>query len=139
MRRMPTRLRLLLVYIGSPKMTVGASAIIWDTKGRVLLVRHTYRSPAWGFPSGLVGHREVPSAALARELREELGVQATIGALLHAETHAPGRHLTLYYQVHLQGAPSHDGVEIDAFRFADLEELEELAGAIAWLRAARLR
>src|SRR6185312_3536941 len=98
LRRVPTRMRLVLVYLGASKMTVGASAIIWDRSGEVLLVHHTYRLPAWGFPSGLVGHRESPSAALERELREELGVPATTEVLLHAETHAPARHLTLYYQ-----------------------------------------
>lgn len=139
--RIPTRVRLLLVYLGSPKMTVGASAIIWDSEGRVLLVHHTYRRPAWGFPSGLVGHREDPGAALARELHEELGVPAFADRLLHAETHVPARHLTLYYQMSLQGTPCHDGIEIDAFRYAALEDLETVFGARpgAWLRAARSR
>src|SRR6185437_562491 len=141
LRRVPTRMRLLLVYLGSPKMTVGASAIIWDSVGRVLLVHHTYRRPAWGFPGGLVGRREDPGAALERELREELGVLVTADTLLHAETHAPARHLTLYYQMSLQGSPRHDGIEIDAFRYAALEELETVFGARpgAWLRMARTR
>jgi len=138
-RHIPTRVRLLLVYIGSPKMTVGASAIVWDLDGRVLLVRHTYRSPAWGFPSGLVGHREDPGTALERELGEELGVVATTDALLHAETHAPARHLTLYYQMTLQGTPRYDGIEIDAFQYAALDKVEAILGTQVggWLWAAR--
>lgn len=138
LRRVPTRMRHLLIYLGSPKMTVGASAIVWDSEGQVLLVHHTYKVPAWGFPSGLVGRDENPGAALERELREELAVTATVVTLLHAETHGSARHLTLYYQIRLRGAPRHDGVEIDAFRYAGLEELEGLAGAPAaeWLRRA---
>jgi 8-oxo-dGTP pyrophosphatase MutT (NUDIX family) len=139
LRRVPTRMRLLLVYFGSPKLTVGVSAIVWDPEGRVLIVRHTYRHPAWGFPSGLVGYEEAPNAALERELHEELGVHATSESLLHAETHARAHHLTLYYQMSLQGEPHHNGIEIDALRYAGLEELENIAGAPAakWLWAAQ--
>jgi len=131
----------MLVYLGSPKLTVGASAIVWDLEGQVLLVRHTYRRPAWGFPSGLIGRREDPGVALVRELGEELGVPATINALLHAETHAPARHLTLYYHMSLQGTPRHNGIEIDAFQYAALEDLETVLGAPAgeWLWTARSR
>ena len=133
-------MRLILVYLGSPKMTVGVSAIVLGCgEARVLLVHHTYRRPAWGLPSGLISHREDPNAALEREVREELGVPATINGLLHAETHAPVRHLTLYYQTSLQGIPRTDGVEIDAWKYASLEELEGLLGGPpgAWLWAAR--
>lgn len=141
LRRVPTPARLLLVYLTAPKMTVGASAIIWNPSGQVLLVHHTYRRPAWGFPSGLVGRNEDPGAALERELREELGVLAKADILLHAETHASARHLTLYYQVSLQGTPRHDGVEIDALRYVALQDLEAVFGTrpAAWLQAARLR
>lgn len=137
--RMPTRARLMLVYLGSPKMTVGASAIVWNAAGQVLLVHHTYRRPAWGFPSGLVGRREDPGMALERELHEELGVCAGVEALLHAETHYPARHLTLYYQMSLQGTPCRNGIEIDAFRYVALEDLGAMAGAPArkWLWAAQ--
>ena len=141
LRRVPTRARLLLVYLGSPKMTVGTSAVIWDREGRVLMVRHTYRYPAWGLPSGLIHYREEPSAALERELYEELDVQATADAILHLETHALVRHITVYYHVTLRGIPCHNGSEIDAHRYVALEDWEGLVGAPpkAWLFDARGR
>jgi 8-oxo-dGTP pyrophosphatase MutT (NUDIX family) len=135
MQRLPTPLRKIVFHVVAPKVSLGASAVIWDAQGRVLLVHHTYRNPDWGFPSGLVGRHEQPAAALSRELHEELGVAATIERLLHAEVDAPIRHLTLFYAATLLGAPQHRGPEIDGLLYAAVSELETLVGdpPASWL------
>ncbi len=67
----------------------------------VLLTRHSARSPrpgTWGLPGGGVAHGEDPATTVSRELAEECGLDARVGALLdvhheHFTGTAPtGRH-----------------------------------------------
>jgi ADP-ribose pyrophosphatase YjhB (NUDIX family) len=127
-RALPLRYQRLAVRLAAPKVTMGACAIIQDSCGRVLLAHHTYRARPWGLPGGLVSAREHPSAGLARELREELGVAAQVGAVLSAETNAAAHQLTLYYRATLLGTPREDGIEIDRFCYATPEEVAALLG-----------
>ncbi|MFI5271732.1 MAG: NUDIX hydrolase [Ktedonobacterales bacterium] len=132
----------LAVRLGARKVTLGACALIQDTRGRLLVAHHTYRRRAWGLPGGFAARGEEPASALARELREELGVAgAAVGRLVYAETEAGGRHLTLYYHAMLLGTPRTDGVELDGLRYASLDDVPALFGADAlpWLDALRTR
>jgi 8-oxo-dGTP diphosphatase len=68
--------------------TVVAALITRDSK---LLVCQRKREDSqglkWEFPGGKVEAGESPAAALARELREELGVAATIGGEIYRTRH----------------------------------------------------
>jgi 8-oxo-dGTP diphosphatase len=62
-------------------MTVVAAVI--QERGRILIAQRksTRSHPGkWEFPGGKVEPDETPRAALRRELREELGIEAEIGA-----------------------------------------------------------
>ena len=59
------------------------AGVITDARGRILLARRTVGrdlAGLWEFPGGKVDPGETPEQALARELREELGIEARIGA-----------------------------------------------------------
>ncbi|MEY4005494.1 MAG: hypothetical protein RLZZ221_1590, partial [Verrucomicrobiota bacterium] len=56
------------------------AAVLTDDRGRFLLAQrpaHKKLGLNWEFPGGKVEPGETPEAALARELREELGIKIT--------------------------------------------------------------
>ena len=57
----------------SKPVTFGVRAIVTGPDGRILLVKHTY-DKYWYLPGGAMKRGEPAEAALARELREELGI-----------------------------------------------------------------
>lgn len=60
---------------------MGAGAVVRDGAGRVLVVKPTYKA-LWELPGGAVEVAESPAAACERELREELGLDLPVGAML---------------------------------------------------------
>ena len=73
-------------YIG-----VGVGAIIVDNRGRLFLARRGIKakneSGLWEFPGGSVEFGETMAAALRREMREEFGIEITVGELLDVVDH----------------------------------------------------
>jgi len=64
-----------------PGVIVSAGALIRDSAGGVLLVKPNYREH-WTLPGGICEFSEAPRAGCAREVTEELGITADLGALL---------------------------------------------------------
>lgn len=77
---------------------IGAATAIFDERGRVLLVKHTYGRYNWEIPGGIALPSEPPSVAAQRELREETTLDLPPGALSG-----------VYYEAHhsLGGAAIH--------------------------------
>ncbi|MGH3570378.1 MAG: NUDIX domain-containing protein [Pseudonocardiaceae bacterium] len=63
---------------------VAAGVLFFDEAGRILLVQPTYKDH-WDIPGGYVETGETPAQAAAREVQEELDIQAPIGPLLVAD------------------------------------------------------
>ncbi len=67
------------------------AGVLPDALGRVLLARRLPGGPhggLWEFPGGKVEAGESAAQALARELREELGVEVAVGDALASVDHA---------------------------------------------------
>jgi ADP-ribose pyrophosphatase YjhB (NUDIX family) len=70
--------RTLRVYWRITKpVTFGVRAVVARADGRILLVKHTY-DKYWYLPGGAIKRGEPAEAALARELREELGIESAV-------------------------------------------------------------
>ena len=108
------------------------AAALVDGEGRVLLQRRAAgRAMAglWEFPGGKVEPDERPEAALARELKEELGIEVDLGALspaAFASADNGGRHmlLLLYLCRQWRGEPrALDAAELAWVRTAEMAQL----------------
>ncbi len=64
-----------------PKKRLGSGCLVFDSLGRLLLVKPTYK-PAWEIPGGVVEHNESPKQCCLREVKEETGLTLNIGRLL---------------------------------------------------------
>ena len=69
------------------------AAVLTDPAGRVLVAQrpaHKHLALQWEFPGGKIETDEAPAAALARELREELGIEIEVVRALAEFTHDYG-------------------------------------------------
>jgi ADP-ribose pyrophosphatase YjhB (NUDIX family) len=121
--------------------------------GAVLLTRISrlgHHTGSWTLPGGGVHHGEPPVSALVREVREECGVEVTVGDLLVVhDTHftgtAPSGRLEDFHGVHLvYAATVPDGAEprlteqdgtTDAVAFVPVADIE--SGAVPVLDVVR--
>ncbi|ACT00155.1 NUDIX hydrolase [Paenibacillus sp. JDR-2] len=60
---------------------MGAAAIITNTEGKVLLVKHSYGKNNWDLPGGKSEANESAQQTAAREVVEETALSVEIGAL----------------------------------------------------------
>jgi 8-oxo-dGTP diphosphatase len=91
--------------------TIVVAAAVIEHDGRLFVTRRltgTHLAGYWEFPGGKCDPGEALETCLARELREELAVSATIGAEILTTTHAyPDRRVELhFFQCRLLGTPA---------------------------------
>ncbi|MDU0200884.1 NUDIX hydrolase [Paenibacillus sp. MAH-36] len=68
-----------------PKL-IGAAAVILDSEGKVLLVKHSYGKNNWDLPGGKAEEDESAQETAKREVHEEVGLKVS-NALDHERQH----------------------------------------------------
>lgn len=72
------------------KKLIGAAAVITDSEGRVLLVRHTYGKLNWELPGGAAEANESLEGTAVREVLEETGLQVAVERMVGRIYYDPG-------------------------------------------------
>lgn len=95
---------------GVPGSRVTVVAAVIERAGRLLVTRRpegTHLAGMWEFPGGKTAPAETHTAALEREIHEELDAAVQVHELLHATTHEyPERTVSLFfYRCSLSGEP----------------------------------
>jgi ADP-ribose pyrophosphatase YjhB (NUDIX family) len=125
-----------------PRKRVSADALIRDDAGRILLVDPNYK-PGWDLPGGMAEANESPMDCVRRELREELGIDASPDVMLCVDwvpPHEPWDDMMafIFYAGVLVGERIKDirllDGEIDKFEFCDEETAERRLRPRAWRR-----
>lgn len=143
--RLPQRVRLWLVRLGSPTYTVGAVTLVRDADaappGRLLLLRQP-SGRGWSLPGGLLNYREAPADGARRELYEETGIRVEpehlTAAVPNAVVHTRGRWVDLVFEAAVPAdsvALTVDGAEIIEAGWFPLDDLPRLTTATARLLA----
>jgi 8-oxo-dGTP diphosphatase len=113
----------------APSILVAAAVIIEG--GRVLLTqrkRGTHLAGAWEFPGGKVEPGEDPREALARELREEIGIESTAGEVVDVTFHRyPEKSvLLLFFKAErAPGSPEPQTIDVADVKWAAAGDLRD--------------
>lgn len=112
--------------------TIQVAAAVLLERGKVLLTQRktgAHLEGAWEFPGGKVEPGEDPRDALRRELREELGIETTVGEIVDVTFHryedADKAVLLLFFEAaRTPESPEPQALDVAAFEWAGKEKLD---------------
>ena len=103
-------------------MKTGAFAVILDDERRVLLC-HRRDMDAWNLPGGGVEASEAPWDAVVREVREEVGLEATVVRLTGLYWKPDTDELVFNFECRVLSGTPGTSDEADAARYFALDDL----------------
>jgi 8-oxo-dGTP pyrophosphatase MutT (NUDIX family) len=137
---LPVRWQRRILDRTQSRFLVGVVGLGVDPNGHVILARHRFGAPEWRFLGGFLSPRERLEDALAREIREETGMEIEVGPILEANQGYRWQRVELVYAYRPAGGTerlSDELVEIHAFDPADLPDVRADQRGIIERRAAQ--
>jgi ADP-ribose pyrophosphatase YjhB (NUDIX family) len=122
--------------------TRGVKVMLFNADGELLLIRNSYGDRSlFLLPGGGIGRKEEPEAAAAREIREELNIDARDLTLVATyESNAEGKRDTIHlFKATAHGAATPDHTEIEEARFFPVHALPEKVSPATRRRIAEIR
>ena len=123
-RRLPSVVRRRAAKLGQARFTATVAAMLFDDRGRILLLEHVFRADeGWGVPGGFINRAENPEAALRRELREEISVEVEDVKVMFVRTLGKLKQVEIYFRARVVGDPKPSSFEIKQARWFPLNDL----------------
>ncbi len=105
-------------------MDGGAACVIFDERGRVLLIKENYDRRRWGLPGGAVEPGESPEEAVVREVLEETCVHVRVDGRIGRYAFTNGWELDVYACSIVAGQPRRpETAEIDEVAWLAPDEI----------------
>jgi ADP-ribose pyrophosphatase YjhB (NUDIX family) len=123
---LPVRWQRRILDRTQARFLVGVVGLGVGTNGHVILARHRFGAPEWRFLGGFLSARERLEEALAREVREETGMEVEVGPILEANQGFRWQRVEIVYAYRVIGGAerlSDELVEVRAFDPADLPDV----------------
>ena len=126
-KQLPFWLKVMTSRLLRPKYMVAVAAVIFDTDGRILLGKHTYRKKhPWGLLAGNLEYSEDPESAIVRELREETGFEIEVQQLLKAVSAKEDHHISFIYLCKITNGSFQPTAEISTVQFYSTDGLPDM-------------
>lgn len=122
----PVRWQRRFMSAAHDRFLVGVAGLGVDAQGRVLLARHRFGGPQWRFLGGFIRRRERVEDALAREVREETGLEIEVGPILEVGTGYRWARVEIVFAFRVTGGTEALTAEVAELGWFGLDELPDV-------------